>query len=123
MFLKQIGAKVKIQKGENDENKVQTEEKAQQSLEEEEKDNEIQQLKQGSQIYYNLTHTFQEDITEQPGLLVGGTLKNYQLIGLKWMVSLYNNRLNGILADEMGLGKTIQTIALFSYIMEHKKKN
>ena len=37
------------------------------------------------------------------------------------MVSLYNNRLNGILADEMGLGKTIQTIALFSYIMENKK--
>lgn len=31
-----------------------------------------------------------------------------QMIGLKWMVSLYNNHLNGILADEMGLGKTVQ---------------
>jgi len=28
-------------------------------------------------------------------------LKEYQLKGLQWMVSLYNNRLNGILADEM----------------------
>ncbi|KAK8960871.1 ATP-dependent helicase BRM [Platanthera guangdongensis] len=26
-------------------------------------------------------------------------------IGLQWMLSLYNNKLNGILADEMGLGK------------------
>jgi SNF2 family DNA or RNA helicase len=38
--------------------------------------------------------------------------------GLQWMVSLYNNNLNGILADEMGLGKTIQTIALLAYVME-----
>lgn len=37
------------------------------------------------------------------------------------MVSLYNNNLNGILADEMGLGKTIQTIALFTYLIETKK--
>lgn len=29
-------------------------------------------------------------------------------VGLEWMVSLYNNKLNGILADEMGLGKTVQ---------------
>lgn len=36
------------------------------------------------------------------------------------MISLYNNKLNGILADEMGLGKTIQTIALFSYLIEKK---
>ena len=50
-----------------------------------------------------------------------GILKNYQLIGLEWMVSLYNNKLNGVLADEMGLGKTIMTIALFCYLMEHKK--
>lgn len=28
--------------------------------------------------------------------------------GLKWMVALHQNGLNGILADEMGLGKTVQ---------------
>lgn len=31
-------------------------------------------------------------------------------VGLQWMLSLYNNKLNGILADEMGLGKTVQVI-------------
>jgi ATP-dependent helicase STH1/SNF2 len=34
-------------------------------------------------------------------MLTGGTLKDYQVKGLQWMISLYNNRLNGILADEM----------------------
>jgi SNF2-related domain len=38
----------------------------------------------------------------------GARLREYQHVGLKWMVSLYNNNLNGILADEMGLGKTVQ---------------
>ena len=46
-----------------------------------------------------------------------------QIKGLEWMVSLYNNNLNGILADEMGLGKTIQTIALLTYLMEKKGNN
>ena len=44
-------------------------------------------------------------------ILADGTrasLREYQMIGLQWMVSLYNNKLNGILADEMGLGKTVQ---------------
>lgn len=71
-------------------------------------------------FYYNMTHTNIEQVTEQPTLLEGN-LKKYQLSGLQWMVSLYNNKLNGILADEMGLGKTIQTIALLCYIMEIKQ--
>ena len=73
--------------------------------------------------YYNVAHRIKEDVTKQPSILVGGTLKEYQLKGLQWMVSLYNNRLNGILADEMGLGKTIQTISLITYIVEVKKIN
>lgn len=64
-------------------------------------------LKNSSKIYYAITHTIQEEITEQPKMIKGGKLKSYQLIGLNWLVSLYNNNLNGILADEMGLGKTI----------------
>lgn len=44
----------------------------------------------------------------------------YQLSGLRWLVSLYNNHLNGILADEMGLGKTVQVIALICHLMETK---
>ena len=73
--------------------------------------------------YYSLAHSYQEIIREQPSSLVGGSLKEYQVKGLEWLVSLYNNNLNGILADEMGLGKTIQTIALFAYLMEKKGVN
>lgn len=39
---------------------------------------------------------------------IRGTLKGYQLKGLQWLSSLYDQGLNGILADEMGLGKTVQ---------------
>ncbi len=48
------------------------------------------------------------DVAAQPATLRGGQLRDYQLKGLRWLVALHNNRLNGILADEMGLGKTIQ---------------
>lgn len=34
-------------------------------------------------------------------------MKDYQLVGLNWMISLYEGNINGILADDMGLGKTI----------------
>lgn len=53
--------------------------------------------------YYAVAHRIKEKVTKQPSLLIGGTLKDYQIKGLQWMVSLYNNRLNGILADEMVL--------------------
>ncbi len=71
--------------------------------------------------YYAIAHRIQEPVTKQPSILVGGTLKEYQVKGLQWMVSLYNNNLNGILADEMGLGKTIQTLSLITYLIETKK--
>lgn len=51
-----------------------------------------------------------------PPILLNGTLRYYQFIGLKWLLSLHQKKLNGILADEMGLGKTIQTIALLAYL-------
>jgi SNF2 family DNA or RNA helicase len=43
-------------------------------------------------------------------------LREYQHIGLDWLVTLYKKRLNGILADEMGLGKTIQAISLLAHM-------
>lgn len=95
----------------------------------------------GKLDYYAVAHRIKEKVTKQPNILVGGTLKDYQLKGLQWMVSLYNNKLNGILADEMvrvfyiiqvrspltftctqGLGKTIQTISLITYLIEVKKQ-
>ncbi|KAJ2003170.1 ATP-dependent DNA helicase Snf21, partial [Coemansia thaxteri] len=73
--------------------------------------------------YYAVAHRIVEKIPTQPRILVGGSLKEYQLRGLEWMVSLYNNRLNGILADEMGLGKTIQTISLVTHLIDRKQQN
>ncbi|KAI3731894.1 hypothetical protein L1987_63086 [Smallanthus sonchifolius] len=70
--------------------------------------------------YYTLAHAVSERVIRQPSMLRKGTLRDYQLVGLQWMLSLYNNKLNGILADEMGLGKTVQVMALIAYLMEYK---
>ncbi|XP_027362885.1 probable ATP-dependent DNA helicase CHR12 isoform X1 [Abrus precatorius] len=77
-------------------------------------------LLEGQRQYNSAIHSIQEKVTEQPSVLQGGELRPYQLEGLQWMLSLFNNNLNGILADEMGLGKTIQTISLVAYLMEYK---
>ncbi|XP_047315769.1 ATP-dependent helicase BRM-like [Impatiens glandulifera] len=81
--------------------------------------------KDGSSVnkYYSLAHAVNERVTRQPSMLRAGTLRDYQLVGLQWMLSLYNNKLNGILADEMGLGKTVQVMALIAYLMEFKGNN
>lgn len=90
--------------------------------EKKEKDEEEAKLSSATKEYLRTTHRMTEKVV-QPKMLSGGTLKDYQLNGLKWLVSLYNNGLNGILADEMGLGKTIQTISLIGYLMEVKHNN
>jgi ATP-dependent DNA helicase len=41
----------------------------------------------------------------QPALVTGCTLREYQIVGVEWLISLWEQGLNGILADEMGLGK------------------
>nr|DBA18849.1 TPA: hypothetical protein GDO54_014745 [Pyxicephalus adspersus] len=48
--------------------------------------------------------------------LLRGDLREYQHIGLEWLVTMFEKKLNGILADEMGLGKTIQTISLLAHL-------
>ncbi|KAI0223995.1 chromatin remodeling complex Adenosinetriphosphatase [Massospora cicadina] len=57
--------------------------------------------------------------TESP-FYIRGKMRDYQVHGLNWMVSLYENGLNGILADEMGLGKTLQVIAFLGFLRHHR---
>ncbi|RWS31994.1 SWI/SNF-related matrix-associated actin-dependent regulator of chromatin subfamily A member 5-like isoform X5 [Leptotrombidium deliense] len=57
---------------------------------------------------------------ENPSFIKGGEMRDYQIRGLNWMISLYENGINGILADEMGLGKTLQTISLLGYMKHYK---
>eukprot|EP00750_Incisomonas_marina_P011423 INCI16374.7.p1 GENE.INCI16374.7~~INCI16374.7.p1 ORF type:complete len:946 (-),score=200.71 INCI16374.7:226-3063(-) len=51
------------------------------------------------------------------------SLKNYQLQGLNWMVSMNRIRVNGVLADEMGLGKTVQSAALIAYMQKRRGRS
>ncbi|MCJ1310037.1 hypothetical protein MMC25_003698 [Agyrium rufum] len=53
---------------------------------------------------------------ESPAFIKGGEMRDYQVQGLNWLVSLHENGISGILADEMGLGKTLQTIAFLGYL-------
>jgi ATP-dependent helicase STH1/SNF2 len=96
-----------------------------QDLPEEEDESDVDDEDGGSKKidYYAVAHRIREEVTEQANILVGGKLKEYQIKGLQWMISLYNNNLNGILADEMGLGKTIQTISLITYLIERKQQS
>lgn len=51
----------------------------------------------------------------------GGTLREYQLQGLQWLVGLHDNGVNGILADEMGLGKTVQVASSFEAMVRRER--
>ncbi|QPG77360.1 hypothetical protein FOA43_004773 [Brettanomyces nanus] len=56
----------------------------------------------------------------QPKMVTGCRMKDYQITGMEWLITLYQNGLNGILADEMGLGKTLQSIAMLCFLYEQK---
>lgn len=55
-----------------------------------------------------------------PKYIQNGEMRDYQVRGLNWMISLYENGISGILADEMGLGKTLQTISLLGYLKHYR---
>lgn len=65
-----------------------------------------------------LDKTGKSSSIKQPSLVTGGTMRDYQLEGTEWLITLYENGLNGILADEMGLGKTLQCIGLLAFLYE-----
>ena len=62
-----------------------------------------------------LEDTQRVKLTKQPSIIVGGTMRDYQLEGLNWMINLHDNGISGILADEMGLGKTLQVWGGFEF--------
>lgn len=90
-----------------------------------------------------------DDCTFSPSDVKAGKMRDYQVRGLNWLISLYENGINGILADEMvctapqnligrlvrsmdavltyatvlytqGLGKTLQTISLLGYMKHYR---
>lgn len=53
-----------------------------------------------------LTDTELDDVaitrfSDSPWYIKNGEMRDYQIRGLNWMISLYENGINGILADEM----------------------
>lgn len=62
------------------------------------------------------TNANQTVFRDSPAFIQGGEMRDYQVAGLNWLVSLHENGISGILADEMGLGKTLQTIAFLGYL-------
>ncbi|KAJ7146309.1 P-loop containing nucleoside triphosphate hydrolase protein [Mycena epipterygia] len=58
------------------------------------------------------------NFVSQPELVVGGQMKDYQLVGLSFLAHMYHNGINAIVGDEMGLGKTLQTLSLFAHLKE-----
>ncbi|KAJ7558758.1 hypothetical protein O6H91_04G054500 [Diphasiastrum complanatum] len=55
-------------------------------------------------------------LEEQPEWLKGGTLRDYQLEGLNFLMNSWRNDTNVILADEMGLGKTVQSVSMLGFL-------
>lgn len=57
-----------------------------------------------------------ETVFRESPPFIQGTMRDYQVAGLNWLISLHENGISGILADEMGLGKTLQTISFLGYL-------
>jgi len=53
---------------------------------------------------------------------LSSNLREYQAIGLQWLLFLYDNRFGGLLCDDMGLGKTHQVLAMIVAIREQRTK-
>lgn len=79
---------------------------------EEEEEDAIEEEKAVEEL---LDHEINGFFTETPKY-VHGTLRDYQIKGLNWMVQLHKTHLSGILADEMGLGKTLQSVSFLGYL-------
>lgn len=54
---------------------------------------------------------------------LNGTLRDYQLQGVRWLDTLDDFNFGACLADDMGLGKTIQVIAFILHQRKKRKRN
>ena len=54
--------------------------------------------------------------TESQVYRSGGTLRDYQVEGLSWLLRCWYTKRSSILADEMGLGKTVQVVTFLEHL-------
>jgi ATP-dependent DNA helicase len=67
-------------------------------------DGNAKRLKSDDQVSTSLSDQENVPRFKQPEDITGAKLRDYQLVGVEWLTSLWANGVNGILADEMGLG-------------------
>jgi len=71
------------------------------------------QFSRARQVFLGFNELANRELAAPP---ITGSLRPYQLDGLKWLDYLHTHGLGGCLADDMGLGKTVQTISLLARI-------
>lgn len=59
--------------------------------------------------------------TVAPARYLRAELRDYQALGLNWLMFLHQYGFGGILADDMGLGKTLQTLAFLQRLKVGRK--
>lgn len=52
---------------------------------------------------------------------LNGTLRDYQLEGVNWIIDKFMSGVGCILGDEMGLGKTVQTLTFLAYLKHERR--
>lgn len=62
-------------------------------------------------LAHDLTHPEEFQLSN---FKLNADLRDYQLVGVRWLSMLDHYGFGGVLADDMGLGKTLQTIAFLS---------
>ena len=55
-------------------------------------------------------------LSHQPVCLTNVNMRDYQIVGLNWLIKCFESGVNAILGDEMGLGKTLQTISFLGWL-------
>lgn len=61
-------------------------------------------------------------VKSQPSYIKGGSLMDYQVEGINWMLDNFHEGKSVILADEMGLGKTVQVISFIATLIHDTPK-
>jgi SNF2 family DNA or RNA helicase len=75
-----------------------------------------------AQMLSNLSDHSQLQVIENPEKL-NGNLREYQKVGVAWLLYLEKIGINGCLADDMGLGKTLQVICAILIDQQNTKTN
>lgn len=75
------------------------------------------------EAFQTFMYQFETDILDEIEVPsnINAKLRDYQILGYKWLKTLAHFNLGGILADDMGLGKTLQTITYIQDFQNHKQ--